>query len=560
MEVNPPPPPIIRKKRPKVNLFFDFSLENVLSSNREVNMRRLIVSYLIFIMASMAMADIKPYAEKITRRQIQSVLEFISDDLFEGRAPGTRGGELVEKYIRSVFKLLDIEPSLKDYFQSFTLKGFTLQDLTLEANGLRFRFREDVVGTYTKEETTFELEGDAVFAGYGIVSPSWAWDDYKGQDVRGKILIIRVNEPGRNNPALFRGRELTYYGRWIYKLEEAARHGAKGVLLIHTRETAGYGWTVVRNSWGGESLYLPQSLKNPLIFRGWIREEALKKILKNKGINLDELYRRSEKRDFSPVNLGFKIKIKGKNRFRTLKANNVVGFIPGSDPMLKKKYIVLSAHIDHLGKNPNIKGDNIFNGAIDNASAVSSMIITAKVLKEYQKHLKYSVIVLACQAEEEGLLGSLYFSRSIDPSRVVLNINFESTPVWEKSRDFMGIGAKYSTLEDILKKILRKEGLKYSYFSMSEQGFFYRSDQFSFARRGIPAVWLSAGEGFVSGRNRIMEFFTGNYHTPKDEYDPNWPLESTLQTIKIALLLVDYINQHSPKILWKGKMTFPVER
>ncbi len=505
-------------------------------------------------------SNIDPYLSHLSKREIRGVLQFLSDDLLEGRAPGTRGGALAEKYIRSLYQVMDIEPFFKTYFQPMVLKAFTTEELQVEAGGLKFAYRKAVMGNYVRERRDFFLEGDAVFAGYGIRSKAWNWDDYKGEDLKGKILIIRVNEPGRKNPALFNGRALTYYGRWTYKLEEAARAGARGVLLIHTDETAGYGWEVVRNSWSGEQLYLPEDLKNPLEFRGWIKEKALKAILNRKGISLERLYARSESRNFRPIPLGLKIKIKGKNSFRTLKANNVVGFIPGRSPKLRKKFIVLSAHIDHLGKDPSLKGDNIFNGAIDNASAVASMMAAARVLKEYQAHLDYSVVLLACQAEEAGLLGSRYFARSLDPSSVVVNINFESTPVWERTSDFMAVGARYSTLEDILKKILKKEGLNYSYFSMSEQGFFYRSDQFSFARRGIPAVWISAGERYASGRNRLMEFFRGNYHTPADEYDPNWPLESTLQTVKIALLLVDYINRVHPRITWKGKMTFPVEK
>ena len=504
-------------------------------------------------------SNIENYINSISKRQIQSIIEFLSDDLLEGRAPGTNGGYLAEKYVKSIFKLLDIEPYGKDYFQQFVLKGYTLEELMVEANGVSLKFKDDVMGSYTEDVNNFSLEGEAVFAGFGIISKDWEWNDYKNVSVKDKILIIRVNEPGRNNPELFEGKALTYYGRWTYKLEEAARQGAKGVLLIHTPDTAGYGWHVVRNSWGGESLYLPFTLKSNLKFRGWIREEKLREILNKKGINIEELYKKSESRTFKPIGLGFKIKIQGKNKFRSVIVNNVVGYIPGSDPKLKEKSIVLSAHIDHLGKNPSLSGDQIFNGAIDNSSAVASMIVTAKILKEYQKNLKYSIIVLACEAEEEGLLGSYFFANSIDPSKIIANINFESTPVWEKARDFIAVGAKYSTLEDILKKILKKENLKYSYFSMANQGFFYRSDQFSFARKGIPSIWITAGEDYVSGKNRLKEFFTGNYHTPEDEYNPEWKLDSTIQTIKIALLLIDYINRNTPEIKWKGKMTFPVE-
>jgi Zn-dependent M28 family amino/carboxypeptidase len=238
----------------------------------------------------------------------------------------------------------------------------------------------------------------------------------------------------------------------------------------------------------------------------------------------------------------------------------VAGYIEGGDEKLRERAILISAHIDHLGKDSSLSGDNIFNGAIDNGSAVASMIATAKALREMKEELRYSVIVLACNAEEAGLLGSRYFAGSLDPEKIVANINFESTPVWEKARDFIAVGARYSSLEDIIRKIVSERGLDYSYFSMSNQGFFYRSDQFSFARRGIPAVWLSAGEDYESGVNRLRDFFLGDYHTVNDEFNPDWELESTLQTVMITLDLIDYINRETPRLEWKGRMTFPVEK
>lgn len=506
----------------------------------------------------------------VSRSEISGVIEFLSSDLLEGRAPGTRGAELAEEYVKSVYELLGLEPYGGSYFQEFELQGYALEDLSVGAKGIELRLGADVVGSYVREEASFSLEGDAVFAGYGIVSDAWSWDDYKDVPVDGKILIVRVNEPGRGGTApaaeaaddstLFEGPALTYYGRWTYKIEEAARRGARGILLVHTDETAGYGWQVVRNSWSGEELYLPLSLENDLAFRGWIREERLGEVLDAAGVSLDGLYRRSESRAFEPVDLGFKVKVKGRNAFRSLETRNVVGYIPGGDPQPSKKAVVLSAHIDHLGMNESLEGDRIFNGAIDNASPVAAMIASARVLAGHRKDLAYSVIVLACQAEEAGLLGSRYFAENIEPADVVCNINFESTPVWGRTRDVMAIGAKYSTLEDILKGILKERGLAYSYFSMSEQGFFYRSDQFSFARRGIPALWISAGEDYLSGVNHLRDFFLGGaYHTVDDEFDPAWQLESTIQTVEAAVQLVEYINRHRPVIEWKGKLTFPVD-
>ena len=514
-----------------------------------------------------------------TRGEVQSIMEFLASDLLEGRAPGTRGGALAEEYMQSVFKMLEFEPYEGSYFQEFTLKGYTTSDLAVEANGMRLAGKDDVVGSYVRDDASFVLGGDAVFCGYGIDSDAWSWDDYKDTPVAGKIVIVRVNEPGRNAPpplpggkapnasrapaadsTLFEGAALTYFGRWTYKIEEAARRGARAILLIHTTETAGYGWHVVRNSWSGEELYIPSMLENDLAFRGWIREECLRDIMAAAGHDLDALYARSERRDFKPVALGFQAEIAGRNASREFTTRNVVGVIRGSDPALADRSIVLSAHIDHLGRDTSLAGDQIYNGAIDNASPVAAMTMTAKALAARRDGLKYSVVVLACQAEEAGLLGSRYFAEQLDPASVVCNINYESTPVWERSRDIMAVGAEYSTLDDIVQRIAGARGLGYSYFSLYDQGFFYRADQFSFARRGIPAIWISGGEEYEGGVNHLREFFKGGaYHTVDDEVDPGWPLESTIQTIEAAADLVMYLNRHTPELRWKGRMTFPVE-
>ena len=508
----------------------------------------------------------------VSTEDIRAHIEFLASDLLEGRAPGTRGSELAEEYVRSVYRLYGIEPYYGEdgYFQEFTLKGYALTGLSLEAAGTSLAFGDDVVGSFPRDVESFSLTADALFCGYGIESEAWSWDDYKDADVSGKIVVVRVNEPGRDLPLptaeepdlLFEGSALTFFGRWDYKIDEAARRGARGILLVHTTETAGYGWHVVRNSWSGEELYLESDLENELSFRGWIREERLREILSKEGIDLDELYARSEECDFEPVDLGIQVSVEGQNRYRSFTARNVVGLIPGNDPVLQDKAILLSAHIDHLGMNENLPGeDKIFNGAIDNGSAVASMLGTARELAERRDELKYSVIVLACQAEEAGLLGSHHFALSLDPEDIICNINYESTPVWERTGDVFALGAKYSTLEGILHEILAEQGLHYTYFSMQEQGFYYRSDQFSFARRGIPAIWLSAGDDYEDGVGRLRNFFFGGaYHTVDDEYDPEWPLGGTVQTVETAVRLALYINRQRPEIEWKGRMTFPIER
>jgi hypothetical protein len=492
----------------------------------------------------------------LSRAEMQSVVEFLAHDLIEGRAPGTRGGDISEIYLKSLFKFLGLRTETGgSYLQPFRLKGFTIKDLIVHIDDHRLNFSEDIVGTVTVESGHFSFEGEAIFVGFGIVSDLWDWDDYKHIDVRDKIVLCRVNDPGMYISDIFEGTTLTYFGRWMYHIEEAARRGAAGIMLIHTDESAGYDWKVVENSWSGEEVFIESDLDNNLKFRSWVKETRLREILKRRNLDLDQMYKDSLRRNFVPVNLGFKVRIEGKNSFRELSNNNVVGVIPGKT----SKRVVFSAHIDHFGKDAARTGDNIFNGAIDNGTAVASMVMVAKILKELQNDLYYTVTFLACNSEEAGMLGSKYYVQNTSRGEIIANINFESTPVWEKSRSIMGIGARFSTFEDMLTHLAKKEGIKYRQFSMSNQGFFYRSDQWSFARYNIPSLWISAGEDDESGEYKYPRFWKTRYHTVNDEYDPEWPLEGMKQTIKFALLLFDHLNRNKFVPQWRPKLTFPLE-
>jgi len=517
-------------------------------------MKKISLTTLVFLLLAIfsGASDIQDDCDRLSRGQMQSMIEFLSADALEGRAPGTRGGELAEIYMHSLFKLLGLDSR----FQPFTLLGFQLSELNISAGGRALAYGEDVVGSYVRPEADFHLEGEAVFVGFGIRTPLWNWDDYKNADLRGKILLVRVNDPGLYLPQEFEGGVLTYFGRWTCKIEEAAKAGAAAVLLIHTTPTAGYDWQVVKNSWSGEELYLPASLENDLKFRGWIREPSLKALLTENKIDLEALYRKSLSRKFKPVNLGFTIRVSGRNLFRRLETRNVIGEIPGRSG----KNIVLSAHIDHFGRNTQLAGDQIFNGAIDNGSAVAALALTAKIFADAGRELHYGLTFLVCQAEEAGLLGSKYFVAGCDRGKIAAGINFESTPVWEKSLDAFAEGARFSTLDDAVRQVAAAQGLGYSRFSLADQGLFYRSDQFPFAQAGIPAIWLSAGEKFASGRNHIAEFFKGGaYHTVKDEFDPAWELESLRQTVKLAVGVIEHLNLTRELPRWKARLTFPVE-
>ena len=505
----------------------------------------------LFIAATAVGSDLQERCDRLSRSELQSVIEFLSADALEGRAPGTRGGELAEISMHGLFKLLGLESRM----QPFALQGFQLSGLEVAAGGRSLAMGADVVGSYVRAESEFSFEGEAVFLGFGIRAPDWQWDDYKGGDMRGKVLIVRVNDPGLYDPAIFEGSALTYFGRWTYKLEEAARAGAAAVLLIHTTPTAGYDWQVVRNSWAGEELYLPDGLRNDLKFRGWIREPSLRALLADQKIDLDRLYRKSLSRKFRPVDLGFKIRISGRNAFRRLEARNVIGRIPGRSG----KNIVLSAHIDHFGRDTRLAGDQIYNGALDNGSAVAALALVAKVMAAAGGEREFGLTFLACQAEEAGLLGSRFFVAGAESEKIVANINFESTPVWERSLDAFAEGARFSTLDETVREVAAGLGLGYSRFSLGDQGLFYRSDQFPFAQAGIPAIWLSAGERSASGRNRIAEFFKGGvYHTVKDEFDPGWELEALRQTVKLAVGLIEHLERTRVLPRWKTRLPFPL--
>jgi hypothetical protein len=486
---------------------------------------------------------------------MESITELLGHDLYEGRAPGTRGGDLAEIYMQSLFKFMDLEPGAgESYFQPFLMKGFSNPGFSFDAGGISLDYVEDVVGSFPVEEEFIDLKGEAVFVGFGITTELWEWNDYKNIDVTDKVVITRVNDPGMNNPEIFEGKTLTYFGRWTYHIEEAARRGAAGILLIHTDESAGYGWSVVRTGWTGEELYIESELQNNLKFSGWVKENSLRKILDAKGINLDELYEQSNSKDFQASDLGFSIHISGNNRFRDVSNRNIIAEIGGQT----EERIVLSAHVDHLGIDQLKEGDNIYNGAIDNGTAVAAMMVVAKILKEFEDELYYSVTILGCQAEESGLLGSKYYVQNTDRSTIIANINFESTPVWEASKSIMGIGARFSGFEEMIKELARNDGLEYSSFSLSNQGLFYRSDQFSFARFGIPSVWISAGEDEVNGETNYTEFWGKDYHTVRDEFNPEWELEGMRQTIKYALLLIDHINKTRTPPEQKKDLPFPV--
>jgi Zn-dependent M28 family amino/carboxypeptidase len=489
--------------------------------------------------------------------RMRSHIRFLADDLLEGRGTGSRGGLLAAKYIATQFEALGLEPAGMDrsYFQQVHMTGTKTDPSSLlvvrkDTSEAKFRFGDEFVASTDVEEPEVNVIGDLVFVGYGISAPEYNWDDYKGIDVRGKILLM-INDPPSTaaEPKLFGGRALTYYGRWTYKFEEAARRGANGVILIHTNETAGYGWNVVKNSFGGERFGLVADDKaQPLRIRGWVTDEAARGLVKIGGLDLNTLRLSAQTRDFRAQALNSHLDTKLKVTSRRLTAPNVAGVLRGSDPNLMNEYVVLTAHWDHLGIRPEQTGDNIYNGAVDNATGVAGMLSVAHWLSSYPTPPKRSVIFLATTAEEQGLLGAEYYTRyPFAPlSKTVATVNLDSMNVLGVTTDISPLGAERSTLGRVVESVARGAGVTITPDPRPEQGGFYRSDHFPFAKAGVPALNFKSGIRYVGhsetwAAEQFKEYNETRYHQPSDEYSPNWDFRGLVQQAKLASLIVSRI-------------------
>src|SRR5690349_15482800 len=446
---------------------------------------------------------------RITPEEIDAHLRFLASDLLEGRAPATRGGRLTEEYLATQLQTFGVRPGVGDtsYFQRVPIDVVKADPKTIKvtASGkanANLRFTDDVVvwpGSATESSTA---HGELVFVGYGVSAPEYKWDDFRGTDVRGKILLVLVNDPPATaaEPNLFGGRAMTYYGRWTYKYEEAERRGAAGVLIVHTTPAAGYGWQVVVGSNSVEHRLLPRPVNAPapLAVRGWITDSAATALLAQAGLNMATLRKQAESRDFRPINTGIIIDESMRNSLQHLSANNVVGVVRGIDPKVRGEYVVYSAHWDHLGIGPVVNGDSIYNGAADNASGVATVLTIAHAAAEGVKPRR-SQLFLFVTAEESGLLGSQYFGEhpTVPAKDIVADLNVDNPPLLGRFRDLEVLGDTKSSLGPQIAAMVRREGIRLVPDAHPEAGHFYRSDHFSFAKVGIPAVDIKSGYDYV---------------------------------------------------------------
>jgi Zn-dependent M28 family amino/carboxypeptidase len=492
---------------------------------------------------------------------IRARIKFLSSDLLEGRGTGARGGEIAAGYIAAQMEALGLKGAGANgsFLQPVSLVGVKADPSTkLNISGRNgkesFKFADDYVAFTGAQTEEVDVDADLVFVGYGINAPEQRWNDYKGEpaDYRGKILVMLVNDPPATNeePNLFGGRALTYYGRWTYKYEEGARRGAAGVILLHTDQSAGYPWGVVRTSNGSWRFDTARTAgdETPFLkFRSWVTDDAARKIMKLAGQNLDDLRTKAAARDFKPVALNLKGKLNLKSEVKRVAAPNVAGILPGSDPKLRDEYVVYSAHWDHLGIGaPDSTGDTIYNGALDNATGVASVLAIAEALAKLPpaQRPRRSSLFLFPTAEEQGLIGADWYSKHplVPLEKTAANVNLDSMNVLGRTHDFVPLGAERSSLQAVVEAVARERGMRVSLDARPEQGSFYRSDHFPFARVGVPSISLKEGNDYVGhtkewGEEQFKAYNTAHYHQPSDEFNDSWDFSGLIQETQLALAI-----------------------
>jgi Zn-dependent M28 family amino/carboxypeptidase len=505
----------------------------------------------------------------LTADSLRGHIRFLASDLLEGRGPATRGDQLAQAYLAAQFEVLGLKPAAPGggWFQKVELVSVEGSPGTLSFAGqggkaLSLKRSEDFIAVSGHQQAQSQLtNAELVFAGFGIVAPEYQWDDFKGTELAGKVIVVMNNDP-EDDPKLFAGKTRLWYGRWDYKYEQAARAGAAGCIIIHTTPSAGYPWQVVQTSWSGEQFDLPATAGTPTLqLRGWTTEEATKRLMALAGKDLDALRKAAQGRDFKPVPLGVTLSTSFKNTVQTRSTANVLGLLEGSDPKLKAELVVLTAHHDHLGRKEGVKeGDAIYNGAVDNASGSAVLLTLARAFAAMPRAPKRSILFAAVAAEEQGLLGSQYLVEHppVPPAQMVMNLNIDGINIWGRTRDLSVIGMGKSTLDAVLVRLAKAQGRTARPDQNSDRGFFYRSDQFNFARRGVPSAYFSSGNDFLGrpegwGRAQREQWEATRYHQPSDELTDAWDFTGAVEDLKLDYgLALEIANTTSPPVWVKG--------
>jgi Zn-dependent M28 family amino/carboxypeptidase len=497
-------------------------------------------------------ADVAAIAKaQITRATLEAPIRHLADDLLEGRGPASRGDALARLYLATELQSLGYLPGGPGgkWEQPLDIVGTTARlpqqwSFTGKAGEVSLKLSDDyIAGSGVQSDTAGFKDAGVVFVGYGIEAPEYQWDDFKGVDVKGKVLVMLNNDPDWDDK-LFKGKTRLYYGRWVYKYESAARHGAAGVIIVHTTPSAGYPWQVVQSSWGGEQFELPAESEPRIQLKGWATEDAARRLLKAAGQDLDKLTKAARSRSFKPVPLALKTSIQFDNKVSRVKTANVAGLLPGSDPKLKDEVVIFSAHHDHFGiGEPDKTGDRIYNGAEDNAAGCAQVLAIARAFAALPQRPRRSVLMLFVAGEEQGLLGSKYYSLhpTFAPGKIAANINFDGGNFQGRTKDIIYVGFGKSTLDGIAVSLAEKQGRVVRPDQFPDRGYFYRSDQFNFAKIGVPAMYYNAGTDFIGkpegwGRKAKEEWEEHVYHQPSDEIDDTWVFDGMIEDATLGFL------------------------
>jgi Zn-dependent M28 family amino/carboxypeptidase len=526
---------------------------------------------------------LQPALEAITPDGLLAHIKVLASDEFEGRAPGTKGEELSVKYISDQFKKIGLKPGNPDgtYTQEVPLAGIKSEPRMSFITGdkmIDLKYPDDFVASSARLQPEIKIDkSDVVFVGYGVVAPEYGWDDYKDVDVHGKTILMLIGDPAVPDPKdpsklddkMFKGKAMTYYGRWTYKYEIAAQKGAAAAIIIHETEPAAYPWQVVRSSWGKENFELDNPNKNmdAVSARSWITVDIAKKLLTDSGQDFDALRKSAITKAFRPVALNAKANIDIKQQIRSFKSHNVIGKLDGDDPKLRDEYVIYTAHWDHLGRHPELQGDQIFNGAIDNASGVASVIQLATAFTKLNPPPKRSVLFMDTTAEEAGLLGAKYYvEHPLYPlEKTLAEINIDGVNPWGKTQDLEDLTDRNSSLDDLLGEAAARQGRVMKPSTEPEKGGFYRVDSFEFAKAGVPVLHLARGIDVIGkppeyGKQKRDEFVAKHYHQPSDEVDPGWDLSGAVQDVQL-LFEVGYQVANGDKFPeWKAGSEFKAKR
>lgn len=511
----------------------------------------------------------------ITRAALEAPIRFLSSDLLEGRGPGTRGDELARLYLQTRLEGMGYQPAFpngawQQPFDIVGLKGEFPKSWSFQGRGQRvdLAWHEDYIAVSGVQKESVAIEdAELVFVGYGIQAPEFNWDDFKGMNLTGKILVMMNNDPDWD-PNLFAGKRRLYYGRWIYKYESAARQGAAGAIIIHTTESAGYPWQVIQSSWGGEQFALPAGNEPQVRIEAWATEDALRRLLQSSGQDLDKLLASARSGDFRPVPLGIRTSVRFTNTLSRVQTANVGGVLPGSDPKLAPQAIVLSAHHDHFGiGEPDASGDRIYHGAVDNASGCAQVLAIAQTFATLPERPRRSVLALFVAGEERGLLGSKYYTEhpSIAPGRLAADINIDGGNIFGRTRDATSIALGKSSLDEIAARVAASQGRVVKGDQFPDRGYYYRSDQFSFARIGVPALFFDDGTDFIGrpadwGRQQIEQWEMKKYHQPGDRLENGWNFDGMIEDAQLAMFSAWLVAQADTLPTWKPGDEFEAAR